>query len=97
MSSWTIKTVFSSLNSTNLEIVTHEETKNHQKFRKMLYKRSITVNGHYLGQKRNTYLADLWQPISIFTTLCSKKITIVNEIGEKYLNSYEDVGVALQD
>ena len=97
MSSWTIKTVFTSLNLTNLDIVTHEGTKNNQKFRKMSYKRSITVNGHYLGQKRNTYLADLWQPLSIFTTLCSKKISNVNEIGEKYLNSYEDIGVALRD
>ena len=47
--------------------------------------------------KRNTYLADLWQPISVFTTLCSKKISNVNGIGDKDVNSYEDAEVVLRD
>jgi len=85
------------LDSTNLEIVTYGGTNEKgQKFRKIAYKRSITATTIILD-KRNIYLADLWQPMSVFTTFCSKKISNGHEIGDKYLNSCEDVEVVLRD
>ena len=70
--------------------------KKRSEVQEVTYKRRITATTVILD-KRNIYLADLWQPMSVFTTFCSKKISNGHEIGDKYLNSCEDVEVVLRD
>jgi len=47
--------------------------------------------------KTNTYLADFGNSYASSLPSARKKISHMNDIGDKYLNTYEDVEVVLRD